>query len=532
MNPFDQFDQKSNPFDAFDAPPKPAKLGVESFKDILREEVKGKDWFTRNLIGAGTALSDVYEGIKQFAGSGDRAQIEANRVFSEEAPVGSIGGNVLLAATPFGVAGGGVKGAALAGGTFGAIQPVAGEQTAENIAKGKAASAAIGAVAGAGGQKLADYAGQKIADKVLQNQFAKNQNQSRDRLVEEAQAAGLVIPPSMVNPSFKNVAIESVGGKIATQQAASSKNERVIEQLARKSLGLADDAELSPEALKVFRSDVFNRAYGPVANSGTVTTDTAYKKALDDIINKFVTTEKDFPTGASNPVVDMITGKGAGGLQVGSFDAGIGVKKVQLLRDQASEAFSKGDKELGKAMRAAAGAIEDQLERHIASFGAGAEARELLRQFREGRKLLAKSYTVEKSLTAGSNAVDARRLAADKRKGKPLEGELDLIAKFASSFPKAAQPAAQVQGAGVSALNAGLATLLGSGGAIAGGVPGALAAGIPFVARPAARAYSLSKGSQNALRDLYELGLAERSLKGFLPYSALGSNVAALESLD
>ena len=49
----------------------PLKIGKDSFGDSLRGELKNASWFERNLAGAGTALSNLYEGAKQFAGQGN-----------------------------------------------------------------------------------------------------------------------------------------------------------------------------------------------------------------------------------------------------------------------------------------------------------------------------------------------------------------------------------------------------------------------------------------------------------------------------
>ncbi len=143
---------------------------------------------------------------------------------------------------------------------------------------------------------------------------------------------------------------------------------------------------------------------------------------------------------------------------------------------------------VARAARAGAKAIEDALEVHLQSSGQGA----LLRNFREARQLIAKTYSIEKAMTA-TGTIDARKLAAELKKGKPLTGELRQIAEFGSRFPKAAQTIEQMgslpqtspldfYGAG------GLAAMLGD--------PLALSA---VAVRPAMRATALSPMVQNAL---------------------------------
>lgn len=121
------------------------------------------------------------------------------------------------------------------------------------------------------------------------------------------------------------------------------------------------------------------------------------------------------------------------GLRVPEFDAGNGLKMSQILRGEATEAYRQGNNALGKAKREAAKAIEDQIERHIASFGDGAGAKDILTNFRQARELIAKTHSVESALVAGTNQVDLRVLAKQLAKGKPLSGDLRKMAAFSQA---------------------------------------------------------------------------------------------------
>ena len=66
----------------------PVKIGKEAFGDTLRQVLQESDWGTRNIAGAGTALSDLWQGAKQLVGAGDKQAIEANNIIKEEAPIG------------------------------------------------------------------------------------------------------------------------------------------------------------------------------------------------------------------------------------------------------------------------------------------------------------------------------------------------------------------------------------------------------------------------------------------------------------
>lgn len=87
---------------------KPVSFGKEGAEQALREELAEANWIERNLAGIGTTASNFVPGIKQLFGGElspeETAQVEANRVIRQEAPVGAFGGDVLTAVMPGGIA--------------------------------------------------------------------------------------------------------------------------------------------------------------------------------------------------------------------------------------------------------------------------------------------------------------------------------------------------------------------------------------------------------------------------------------------
>lgn len=146
----------------------PLAIGKEAFPETLRQTLRDTDFGTRNIAGAGTALSNLWEGGKQLvkgselynlianqriARPGDSAvadpSLSARKIIAEEAPVGSLAGNIALTALPFGVVGSSAKGAGMVGGLTGGMQPVSSEgERIKNIA--------VGAGLAYGGQWLAN----------------------------------------------------------------------------------------------------------------------------------------------------------------------------------------------------------------------------------------------------------------------------------------------------------------------------------------------------------------------------------------
>jgi hypothetical protein len=315
--------------------------------------------------------------------------------------------------------------------------------------------------------------------------------------INAAREAGYVIPPTQANPTLVNRLLEGTAGKLTTAQNASAKNQAVTNKLVARSLGLADDTPITPELLSNIRSTA-GEAYEAIANSGVVNTkviggltDTGilkfsnkYSEALDDIAKPFITAAKGFPEAKPSPVIDLVNS-----MKSNSFDTSSAVSMIKQLRTGADDAFRSGNTDVGRASRSIANLLENTVEDHLKKIGSA----DLLKEFRNSRQLIAKTYSIEKALNQTTGSVDAAKLAGQLQKGKPLSGEIRQAAQFAQAFPKAARTPEQMgslpqlspldvtAGAGISAIlqnPAYLATL---------GV------------RPAARAAALSPYVQNRL---------------------------------
>ena len=126
-------------------PAAPVKIGKDAFPDTLRETLRGANWGTRNIAGAGTALANVWEGGKQLFGPGNEDNIRNQRIIAEEAPVGAIAGNIATYAPLALVPGANtVLGGAALGAATGAAQPTLdGESRLANAAVGGAVGGAV-----------------------------------------------------------------------------------------------------------------------------------------------------------------------------------------------------------------------------------------------------------------------------------------------------------------------------------------------------------------------------------------------------
>jgi hypothetical protein len=339
----------------------------------------------------------------------------------------------------------------------------------------------------------------------------------------EAMDAGYVIPPSQVNPTFKNRLLESQSGKFETAQLASNRNQQVTDSLVRKALGMADDAPLSQEALQAFRRQQ-GQVYQQLKGTGTVSADQSYLSAIDDIGKTIKSATASFPklgkTNMHGQPVDDIT-ELVQGLKVGKFDASGAVDTISFLRDQADTAYAGGNKALGKAYKAGAKALEDMLDRHLQTIG----ATDLLPAYRGARQMIAKSYTVENALREGAGTVDARALARQLQKGKPLSGELLTAARFGNVFDKAAQPPHLIGSPGVNTLKNTLAMVTSGLGGAAFGPAGLALGAVNYAAPPMARSLMFSQPFQRGLLSASRPLLDETAPLGLLTLGARSAPV-------
>lgn len=365
-----------------------------------------------------------------------------------------------------------VQGGAL-GATSGLITPVntgaTGAEMYGDVAKNVAVGTAFGGAIPAVGAIPSMMRGQAPTPQMQQT-------------VQQARDLGYVIPPTQANPSLLNRLMEGVAGKVSTAQNASARNQQITNRLTAKSLGLPEDTPITPEVLQNLRNTA-GQAYENLGLSGRIKTSPKFNQALDKIAEDAVQAQKDFPTASKNEVIELVNS-----LKSPSFDVSSAISKIRLLRNDADKAYRLGDKALGKANRDASQVLENTIENYLAN----TKQTDLLDKFRDARQLIAKTYTVEKAANTTTGTIDAKKLAAQLQRGKPLSGELKSIAQFSQAFPKASQ-ATEPMGSlpQLSPLDyfAGLVGGVSTGGVGAGAV----------LARPALRAAALSEPVQNRL---------------------------------
>lgn len=261
-----------------------------------------------------------------------------------------------------------------------------------------------------------------------------------DAAIQTARDTGIAITPTQAKAGTLAKGAEGISGEPRLAKLMSTKNAPVINELIRKDLGIASDTPLTRATIAGIRKEA-GLAYEAVKNTGTVTTDAAYKNALANIRKSYDTAAKDFPHRSENPFKKTLDG-----LDRQQFDAASAVEEIKLLRLDADKAFRAGDTGLGKAMRAASEALDTMLGRHIQRIGAPPE---VAADYLKARTTIAKTYAADKAMTSDGN-INAVAYAKQLKKGVPLTGNAKTVAMLGENFPRVLQAPERVGGTSAS----------------------------------------------------------------------------------
>jgi len=307
----------------------------------------------------------------------------------------------------------GLAGSIAIGGGLGAARPTT---TGESAIKNAALGAGLGA-AGYGAGKLIGTGIGKLADRAADRAAA---NSAAIDAAAAARDAGYVIPPTQTNPSLTNRLLEGFAGKVATAQNASARNQQVTDNLIKRELGLPDNTQLSLDVLDAVRSDA-GKAYGAISKLGNFDAAGANLPASVGVKN------------FTDPLT--LTRKS-------TVDAGELVRAWKQSNHDATAYYRAYARDANPETLAKAKAASDaakQIDGFLTDTLNAAGKSDMVQALKDARVLIAKSYTAEKGLNPATGTIDARILAGEIKKGKPLSGGFKQAGDFAGMFPKAAQ---------------------------------------------------------------------------------------------
>jgi hypothetical protein len=253
-------------------------------------------------------------------------------------------------------------------------------------------------------------------------------------VAERAIAEGATLPPTQVNPSIINKLIEGISGKQQTGQIASVKNQQLINEQARKALNLAPDVEITPQVLQQFRAEK-GLAYDALRANPTYYAD---KQFFADL-NKETSRLQNMKALDVSAELKLLNN-----LKQMNFNGDELVESIKRLRDSAqsnsSPLANARDKDLGRAQKFAAQQLEALAERNLTNFNQP----DVMKNFKQARQDIAKSYTIEKALNATTGNVSGADLGTLARKGKIVPAELQTLANAAGAYPSAFQNVARI----------------------------------------------------------------------------------------
>ncbi len=259
------------------------------------------------------------------------------------------------------------------------------------------------------------------------------QNATRDETLKLGRDAGYVALPTDVGGKKAGRFLEGISGKFKTEELASARNQQVTNNLTKRYLDLPEDAPLTTEVLENARTSVYP-AYEAIAETGTISL--GNKNPFSNIvtgINKV--------TGGKNALMQDIP-------DTYTIDAATAIQKLKELRSDGSAYLRSGTnimkpnpKEVARGNRylAEADKLEKAIENHVVKLGQP----ELINQFRDARRYIAKTFTVEKALNPQTGTVDAKKIAKQLDQGVPITDELALVGKYAKAFPKTTKVVAE-----------------------------------------------------------------------------------------
>ena len=453
------------------APVPPAPSPIDKYAHNAEWTATEMPLWKQIAAGAGKTMVDVGQGIKQRLGIGQTLQeVDANRERDVQLMAtpggfsGSILGGAALTAPSVAIPGANtVAGSAVLGGLYGAAQPTGTGESAFN-------NAALGAATAGGLNYGMSKAGGFLADKLGAREAAAAPGNARAaqlaKVLQEGRDLGLTVPPSQANPSVLNRVLESIGGKAATQQAASATNQDIVYAAGQRHAGLQPNQAITEEALAEARKAAAEpyRQVARLFDDGPQTPATEFlQKKASDALEKWKT---------SNALANR-------------WFTYAGTSKLPPALDKA------------KAFQASAENALDTLESIAASTPRGAS---LVPDLKAARVQIAKIHSVDDAMRGSS--FNAQALAKALEKGAPLSGDLRTIGQFALDYPKAVAPPQQGGSVGVNQLLPFIGA--GGGGAIGGalgapGIGGMLGFAASQAAPPVTRSLILSPTYQRLL---------------------------------
>lgn len=281
-----------------------------------------------------------------------------------------------------------------------------------------------GAVGAAGEARAARIAAR---EEVLANQS--RAAEPRLEAIELAKKHGITLNPAEANPTKSNRIQTALTGNQDIDVNASNMNEQPYAAMARKAIDLPEGTPLVGKVLKAKKEEA--AAMMEVAKvSEAVKADGKLFTEINGLIQNDLIGGKAAHKKVMTLIKDTVDKTSAGMNGEAILD------NISTLRKEARGIYAMDDagrKRLAVADTSIgiANALEGMLERHLEKTG----NKEAMISYRNGRKLMAKIYTVGDSIDGNTGKLDPLKIAKMTAKDNALDGELADIGKIAGNFP-------------------------------------------------------------------------------------------------
>lgn len=509
----------------------------EEFEFRLRAENEAKPAISRKQAGAGRGFinpprvnSDVPESPKDWGSPGRKFMEEAEGAISD-LKAGAEGASI---PQTIGRAMYGIGETALSGITMGDVPP--------KTPMGKGISRLLGAsseaVSGVVGDIAGDVSGEMAKSAGVSPQSVEKISMAGESIGKAGTEAGISLAgfrkapgalkestsgpriplpqkeeaiKSMMDDGYKTMpgkVVTSIGGKDKIKSDIILKNQEKTNSLAKEELGISPDSPLNEDIFLSQREPHYAK-YEAVKNlpdNIRITPDAEFRKNIRGLSELSRIIQDSFP--------EYKTPKGMEkdrNLLINTAPRLSPRAIIEIAKDLRETArhdlgrreISSGDKKTALSKITAANELEAMLERGLTK---RAQARKdvdpsVIQGLRDARVEIAKSHNVQSATNLDTGAVDATKLQAMKKKGVPLSGNLDKIARARSTAPDVVrntdglhvEPTFRLSDLGMGAGVAGAAALTAHSPLAAAGV---LAAG---AARPVSRALATTDAWQNRM---------------------------------
>lgn len=245
--------------------------------------------------------------------------------------------------------------------------------------------------------------------------------------VAKATREGYVLTPSQADLGAVKKTLEGLTGSAKMEKLASLKNQPITNALIKEDLGIPEGVKPTRELLASMRRQE-GANYEAIRNAGTVTADQEFLSNINNIEAPYKRIAEDFPKSKPPAILGELEA-----IKEPSFSSSSAIDKIRELRDKSDTAFRQGDKSLGKDLKDAANALENQIGRHLEKTSAF-QPPGLLEAFRQSRAKIAKLYTAEKALNSQTGNFSAPVLARELKRGRPLTGGMKKVGEAGSAF--------------------------------------------------------------------------------------------------